>query len=356
MHKAEVRHTLRHFHKRAAMKEHPQERPTILVIDDDARMLELCRHSLAVAGYRVLTRDRAPGCVGLILHEKPDLVLVEVNMPDMEGEAVVRLFGASKAESTTLVLLFSAMPEPLLKQKALESGAHGCLRKTADPEDLVRQVSQWLNPLATVSSRYRTPSAEYRALGSRSVPLGALNPVVESTIPAPPAATPLPPVSIEQMTDSGPSRGAQFSEPAHSGVRAPVSRRSVLFVDDDMLILSACRRAVQAEGFDVEFLLSGERALSRVLGEAAPDVIVCDVQMPGLNGLEVFRRAIEADPSWRDRFVFVTADPRSDLVSRLVELFPGPLLQKPLDDAELRRSVLRCILRATGKRAEALGS
>jgi CheY-like chemotaxis protein len=276
--------------------------------------------------------------VGLILHEKPDLVLVDVNMPDMDGETMVRLLGATKIDSRTVVLLFSGLPEATLKQKALSSGAHGYVRKTSRPEEFVRQVKQWLEPSPTLAGRYRGGSGEYT-----EAPTSAL------------ASSSPPPVSLERTADSGFSRAAQVSTPVQSLVRGVVPRRSVLFVDDDMLVLSACRRALQAEGFDVEFLLSGAKALSRILSEDAPDVIVCDVNMPGLNGIDVFLRAVQADSSFRDRFVFLTGDRLSDLVLRLTEQFPGPVLTKPIDDAELRRSVLRCVLRANAKRVEDVG-
>lgn len=289
---------------------------TVLVVDDSDIVLAVTQTGLEAAGYRVLTRNRAAGCVGMILQEQPDLVLVDVNMPNMGGEAVVRLFGQTKPDSSTVVLLFSSLPELALKEKARAAGAHGFIRKTNDSTELVRQVNRWLKPLAALSTRYRSSSAERLA-------------VAESPIPS----------SGAHSIDNNPSA---------SGARKSLAPRTLLFVDDDMLVLSACRRAVQAEGFEIEFALSGEKALSRILSEEAPDVVICDVLMPGLSGVDVFDRAVELDRNWRGRFVFMTGDLSSEPVSSLQARFPGAVLKKPFKDEELRRAILRCVVGSGG--------
>ena len=54
---------------------------TILVVDDSEVVLNVTRTLLEAVGYRVLTHSGPAGCVAVILQEKPDLVLIDVNMP-----------------------------------------------------------------------------------------------------------------------------------------------------------------------------------------------------------------------------------------------------------------------------------
>jgi two-component system, OmpR family, response regulator MprA len=63
----------------------------------------------------------------------------------------------------------------------------------------------------------------------------------------------------------------------------------ILVVDDDPLLAAALRRPLAYEGFEVEVAASGEEALSRAL-ERTPDLVILDVLLPGIDGLEVCRR------------------------------------------------------------------
>jgi two-component system, OmpR family, response regulator MprA len=63
----------------------------------------------------------------------------------------------------------------------------------------------------------------------------------------------------------------------------------ILVVDDDPLLAAALRRPLAYEGFEVEIATSGEEALARVQ-EGAPDLVVLDILLPGMDGLEVCRQ------------------------------------------------------------------
>src|SRR4029453_14924923 len=63
----------------------------------------------------------------------------------------------------------------------------------------------------------------------------------------------------------------------------------ILVVDDDPLLAAALRRPLAYEGFEVQVATSGEEALSRAV-ERTPDLVILDVLLPGIDGLEVCRR------------------------------------------------------------------
>src|SRR6266700_3156219 len=67
----------------------------------------------------------------------------------------------------------------------------------------------------------------------------------------------------------------------------------ILVVDDDPLLASALRRPLAYEGFEVDVAASGEEALSRAL-DHVPDLVILDVLLPGIDGLEVCRRLRQA--------------------------------------------------------------
>src|SRR5262245_18277968 len=111
---------------------------TILVVDDSEVVLTVTRSVLEQSGYRVLTHPGPAGCVAVILQEKPDLVLIGVNMPKLAGEAIVKLFGKAQPNSETIILLFSTLPAADLEGRAALAGAHGFIRKIEDRFELVR--------------------------------------------------------------------------------------------------------------------------------------------------------------------------------------------------------------------------
>ncbi|HEX2503627.1 MAG TPA: response regulator transcription factor [Miltoncostaeaceae bacterium] len=118
----------------------------------------------------------------------------------------------------------------------------------------------------------------------------------------------------------------------------------VLVVDDDPRILEALRRALTLKGFAVSTAEGGEPALS-LLGLGAPDVLVLDVAMPDVDGIEVCRRLREAG----DRTPVLMLTARDAVADRVVGLEAGAddYLVKPFALEELIAR-LRALLRRTG--------
>ena len=115
--------------------------PTVMVIDDSEIVLSVTRNVLEGAGYRVVTHPRPAGCVALILQEKPELVLIDVNMPLIGGDTIVKLFGKARPNNDTIVLLYSSLSQAALEAKVKSSGAHGFIQKTEDGHDFLRQLN-----------------------------------------------------------------------------------------------------------------------------------------------------------------------------------------------------------------------
>jgi DNA-binding NarL/FixJ family response regulator len=289
----------------------------IVVIDDSEIVLEVTRSALEGAGYEVVTHDRPAGCVALILHEKPDLVLMDVNMPGLGGDTIVTVLGKAAPTSETIVLLHSSLSAEVLRGKVTTAGAHGFIQKSGDLFGLVREVARWLKRSASGNMRAAlvTSTDEKRLSGTR------------------PAA---PPTSNAASADSA------SGVPRHSGTLR-VDAPTVLLVDDDMSVLSGFRRHLQNDDVSIEFALSGGQALRRVLSDTPPDVVVCDMMLPDVSGMEVYQRAVAAVPSFRQRFAVVTGASGTPSVSSFLASFAGPVLYKPIDAAQLSQAVRTCL-------------
>jgi two-component system response regulator MprA len=119
----------------------------------------------------------------------------------------------------------------------------------------------------------------------------------------------------------------------------------ILVVDDERAVRESLRRALELEGYQVELAEDGEQALERVAGIAAPDAVILDVLMPGIDGLEVCRR-LRAEAN-AVPVLMLTA--RAEVDSRVAGLDAGAddYLPKPFALAELLAR-LRALLRRAG--------
>jgi len=119
----------------------------ILVIDDDERVLNVTNRNLESAGYDVVVANSALKMPQLVQREKPDLVLLDVEMPALSGEHVLDLATLFEFLRTTPIVLHSAKSEEELKSLVARSSANGYIRKSGNAITFVAQVQQFLQQL-----------------------------------------------------------------------------------------------------------------------------------------------------------------------------------------------------------------
>jgi CheY-like chemotaxis protein len=118
---------------------------------------------------------------------------------------------------------------------------------------------------------------------------------------------------------------------------ATLRRLRLLIIDDEVLVARAVRRMFDKE-FRVEIALDGKAALEK-LEQTDYDVILCDVMMPGIGGLEVFRQVRSRNDALAGRFVFATGGLFSQELSEAVRRLSNMIVEKPFDPDELRRVI-----------------
>lgn len=92
----------------------------ILVIDDEQEILNLIRLSLEQAGFRVLRTTRAEEGLALVLQEKPDLLLLDVMMPDLDGLELLRRVRRHPTMGQMPVIIVSARASHINQQRMLQ--------------------------------------------------------------------------------------------------------------------------------------------------------------------------------------------------------------------------------------------
>lgn len=128
-----------------------RERPLVLVVDDDPITLEVTRERLERLGVDVATRDQSLGTSRWILENKPDLVLLDLNMPALTGAELARLLRRNKA--TTGIVVHSSLATEELARVARDVGALGGLEKGLTERDFAREMTRFIRLSRAESSR-----------------------------------------------------------------------------------------------------------------------------------------------------------------------------------------------------------
>jgi DNA-binding response OmpR family regulator len=125
----------------------------ILVVEDEAPMRGALRDCLAAEGYRVLTAENGETGLAAALAEKPDLILLDVMMPRLDGFALCRQLRAASNAVPTLMLTAKGRIED--RVTGLDAGADDYLVKPFSTDELLARVRALLRRTSR-SSRHRT--------------------------------------------------------------------------------------------------------------------------------------------------------------------------------------------------------
>jgi DNA-binding response OmpR family regulator len=112
-------------------------KPLILVVDDDPKILRLLRVELTAQGFQVLVAERGREALEVVERQRPDLVILDIIMPGMDGLEVLRRLRES---SGVPVILLTAKGTDADKIIGLELGADDYLAKPFNPEELTARV------------------------------------------------------------------------------------------------------------------------------------------------------------------------------------------------------------------------
>jgi class 3 adenylate cyclase len=143
--------------------------PTILVADDRPDNVELVRDLLTMEGYRVLSADNGKEALDKIRENLPDLVLLDLDMPVMDGYEVCERLKADPATLDIPVLMLTAWSAPDQRVKGLRLGAEDYLAKPFDYRELIARVQTRLRAKHE-ADRLRSVQIAIRRTFERYVP------------------------------------------------------------------------------------------------------------------------------------------------------------------------------------------
>jgi len=235
----------------------------ILIIEDNPANIELMSFLLSAYGHAPLSAADGPRGVAAARSERPDLIACDVNLPGMDGFAVLAELKGDPALAGVPILAVTALAMTGDREKVLAAGFDGYISKPIEPESFVAELEAFLT----------------------STPAPASAPAA----PAAPAAAATPPVTTMAAND------ATANDATAAAARPTTGARTLLLVDDDRFMLGVLNDMLIGQPYRVLSACSGEEAL-QVLSHEPVEVILCDQAMPGMRGTEVLAEAAARYP------------------------------------------------------------
>ncbi len=117
---------------------------TVLIIEDNEHNLYMMRFIVAKLGHRVVeARDGASG-VEAAGRERPDLVLMDIQLPVLDGYAATRKIREDPALRNTPIIAVTSYAMPGDREKALEAGCTAYVEKPIEPESFIKELSKYV--------------------------------------------------------------------------------------------------------------------------------------------------------------------------------------------------------------------
>jgi two-component system, cell cycle response regulator DivK len=118
---------------------------TILIVEDNAKNMKLVRDLLQHEGHRTLEAETGEAGLALALNERPDLVLMDIQLPDIDGTTVLARIREDKTLDAMPVLAVSASVMPDQQQRVVGSGFDGFIAKPISIKSFLASVRRALS-------------------------------------------------------------------------------------------------------------------------------------------------------------------------------------------------------------------
>lgn len=262
----------------------------ILIADDDQFLTSVCSRAFEKAGYQTSTANDGHEAVNQLVNHKPDLVLLDLLLPGIDGIGVLKFIRSrAELESLPVFIVSNSSYFSGIVQTAWSEGATKFIRKGEfSPNGLVEEIRKTVPP----SGHVPAPSPENLPIDKRETPTSKTKTPVESR------------------------------------------PKTALIADDDRTIHGVLSYFLGQSGFGIESAFNGLQALEMARQEA-PGVLILDVTMPIKDGFETLSEW-KQDPELRDiPVIMLTATSSEESKSKAIGQGATHYLTKPFSPDSL---------------------
>ncbi len=280
--------------KVSTQKKGTHHRPRILIVDDDPRNVKLLNAKLANEGYELIEAYSGEEALETVENTIPDLILLDVMMPGIDGYEVIRALKMSEDTRRIPIILITALDSIEDKLKGLKAGADEFLTKPVNASELRIRIK----------SMFRLRQFQEQLIIRTQ--------------------------SEQNLSGDMQTEGGDLDE--------SLSTQRVLLVEDDEKDIKLVRSYLKGEKYELLTVRTAEEALSIALNEKI-DLIMLDIILPGMDGFELCQRLRGSDVTKDVQIVIISC--LSDLESKLrgVEEGADDFLVKPINSREIRARI-----------------
>lgn len=277
--------------QRPAANDSTRPKPTILIVDDEPKNVKLLAARLSRSPFRLEKAYSGREAIKKVQTILPDLILLDVMMPQMDGYEVTRHLKSDSEFSQIPIILVTSLDGKEDKIKGMLAGADEFLTKPVHTLELMARIKSMIR------------LKQYQ----------------------------------EQLSNRRESK-SHFSSNTPLPDEPEILRSRILIVEDSDIDLKMIKKNINGVDADIVEANSGEEALQLAQNESI-DLILLDIMLPGINGYEVCNRLKSQDQTADIQIVLITC--MNDLESRIrgVELGCDDFLIKPVDGRELSARV-----------------
>ncbi len=287
-----------------------------LVIEDDLFYQTYVNDLLAETGVDIVNASDGEAGLALASSEKPDLVIMDIEIPKIQGFVLLKnLRENPETKDIPIIMMSGKVEKDLLERHSrLSTHAEGYLMKPFSGQDLIELIRKVL--------KIELPGGE--AGPGENLPDEVSAPAKEiSQVP-------------DEVTEPGTAPATDVSADRVPGDRAAGVMRA-LVVDDSQYIIDIAKDFLKEIGAEVFTALDGQAGLTQAI-DNIPDIILLDVQMPGLNGFVVCEK-LKKDPRTSEIPVILMSavvDDESFQRHSKLRYHADAYLQKPFMKSELQ--------------------
>jgi len=248
--------------------------PVVLIVDDSITVREVLSGSFTKAGYRVeQARDGQEALEKLSSGLPCDIVFCDIEMPKMNGLELLSKMQKDENLSDIPVALLTSRGAERHRKVAADLGASGYFTKPYIETDLLDAAARMIKGEVLLSSSNKTsPSKE--------------NPVINKKQQRSQPETPIQELIVAPKLINQKSKSQAAIDDSKSKGKKNKYEQTVLIVDDSIVVREMLSTTFKKAGYQVEQARDGLDAWNKLRAGLPCDVILCDIEMPKMNGLD----------------------------------------------------------------------
>lgn len=295
----------------------------ILVVDDSQFLVSILSSTLKGAGYGVtVAGDVREAVLSLKTKGVPDLLIMDLNLPDMQGDAACQAIRKAPACAKLPIILISGMSDQKLQEAVQRAGANGYLKKPFSPSSILRWIRDHADLLEIM--------AEQRAAG---VPTsgGSAAPPPAASAPPPAAASAPPPPAAASVPPPPPPPPPPEEELDYEG---ELVAGGVMVIEDSSFLRSVLQDTLAQAGYAV-CLASTMATGTALLKREKPGLILLDVNLPDMKGDEACAILKSIEDCKGIAVILMTSAPEEVLRAKAEAASADGYLRKPFTPANV---------------------